>query len=183
MGLAPHCSATTDPEVEPVIQACIGIQNTFISELRNLGANTGGGQTTYNIAYVSKLGPDYGGLAITIQSISRASYVTFLAFNNFGLNLTHLPHLVQALPKLKQLGFYECIKYGSSMGVDVPDDPKARQLPMSLAHATPSLEKFWCNKCNLSGTLPASYGSWKNMRKLELDDNMLTGPMSQVNCF
>jgi hypothetical protein len=174
------CGTTKNPKWEPVVVYCEKIIHAFVSRMRDFGDFTTADQTSYAATFEHDYGEEFGSISIYINLISGISYVTELQFQNFGLNLTYLTNLARALPRLRLLSFENCNNYGANMGI-VVDDGIARQLPATLALATPNITYMWFKSCNLTGSLPKAYGAWKNLKWLYFDNNNLSGQVPQVH--
>jgi hypothetical protein len=91
------------------------------------------------------------------------------AHGNMLANITYLPLLARKLPSLQEFGCDSC----GGIGVVESDMQLLRAMPL----AAPKLRILALPGCGLAGSLPAAWGAWRSLQRLELQRNNIQGAL------
>lgn len=106
-----------------------------------------------------------------VDIIDGTEFVTLIRLWRVALNATHLPLLLQDMPKLHTFWCEECYIVPASL------QPHDRMLPPNLPRVAPQLKQFVVSRGSLVGPLPSEFGEWKPLELLRLHGNGLTSSL------
>jgi hypothetical protein len=101
-----------------------------------------------------------------IKVVNGTEYVMTLSFYNVSLDLHNLEQFVRQLPRLETFMCYHCSTGG-------------QLLPAGLPAAAPGVRRLVFEDCGMSGPLPAAWGTWSSLQKLEFYRNRITGTLPE----